>query len=164
MVVCSPPCSPQIQNRRGCDRTRDRPPNMSQHRHIQESGDDVTRLAHSDRLTGINSIVQDPHPHRISWYTPWLPPSIAVLLRPHAMRPLAFFFTLFSFFLVAALVAARTESISSRDGRLSYQGNWRYVSLRGTWVARSTLIFHPPSLNLLKKVDSSFSGVLVQQL
>jgi len=51
------------------------------------------------------------------------------------MRPFVFFLTLFSLFSAAALVVARTETISSRDMRISYEGDWRNVSIRATWVA-----------------------------
>ena len=60
------------------------------------------------------------------------------------MRPFVFFFTFFSFFSAAALVAARTETISGKDKQIKFDGNWRNVSLRVTCVAGSILILiHP---------------------
>jgi len=81
------------------------------------------------------------------------------------MRPFVSFFTFFSFFSVAALVAARTDIISSLDKQITYAGaNWRTVSLRVTWVARYILTFDLPRLTLLE-VDSCISEmVLVARL
>jgi hypothetical protein len=60
------------------------------------------------------------------------------------MRPFFFFFTFFSFFWAAGLVASRTEIITSQDKQIAYEGIWRNVSPRVTWVARSILILvHP---------------------
>jgi len=77
------------------------------------------------------------------------------------MRPFVSFFTFFSFFSAAALVAARTEIISSLDKQISYQGEfWRKVSLRVTWVARSISPLIYPRLTLLE-VDSCISDGVV---
>jgi len=71
------------------------------------------------------------------------------------MRPFVSFFTFFSFFSAAALVTARTETISSLDKRISYDNPlWRKVSLRVTWVARSILIFD------LSQIDAPGGGFM----
>jgi hypothetical protein len=85
-------------------------------------------------------------------------------LRLRAMRPFVSFITFFSFFLAAALVAARTEIISSQDEQIKYGGEWRQVSPLVTWVARSILIFDPPRLNFLEVNSPISDGVLVARL
>jgi hypothetical protein len=80
------------------------------------------------------------------------------------MRSFGFFFTFFSFFLAAALVAARTEIITSQDPQILYNGEWRTVSPLVTWVARSILIFGLPRLILLEVKSSISDGVLVARL
>ena len=112
------------------------------------------RLAHRDRLTDRDEQHrEDPHAHctlHLLVVGRTLDSSIYrrfLLLR--TMRPFVSFFTFISFFLAAALVAARTETISSPDKRIRFEGPWQDVSIRVTWVARSVLIIliHPDRIS-----------------
>ena len=80
------------------------------------------------------------------------------------MRPSFLFFDFFFFFFTAVLVAAGTETISSTDKRISYEGDWREVSLRVTWVARFTLIFDPSRSNFLEVHSHISDRMMVKRL